>query len=163
MGVDLNENFYIATILLLKRCSNYFRAKNRIDFRLEEVLFFLFQVFDHTGTRLDVFTGLQFRPRPLVSPGPQLVLRLYGGGGAAIGFRATYSLLDASEALAEVQRDCGGLVEDLGGAITMMDMNQGHYDCVWIVKALSVYYKTHLYLKVADFAKMGRLLYYSRL
>lgn len=104
--------------------------------------------------------GTQFRPRPVVTPGPGLIVRFYAGGGSSQGYKALYSFHDVLENYTLPYTSCGGLVEDIGGAITMMDMvendNNVQYDCVWIVKSLTVYYKSHLFLEVADFTKMGK-------
>lgn len=58
--------------------------------------------------------------------------------------------------------DCGGYVENLGGAITMMNMVQRggsikSYDCIWLIRPPTNFYhlKTHIYLKVATFLDMG--------
>lgn len=60
--------------------------------------------------------------------------------------------------------DCGGHVENLGGAITMMNMVEPgksvkKYDCIWVIKPLTNYFhlKTHIYLKVVTFSNMGKL------
>lgn len=58
--------------------------------------------------------------------------------------------------------DCGGIVDNPGGAITMMHMAQEgflkHYDCIWIIKPPRNYFhlKTHLYLKITQFAEFGK-------
>lgn len=90
------------------------------------------------------------------------MVRFYAGGGSAQGYKALYSFHDISENISLPFTNCGGLVEDIGGAITMMDMVQNQentieYDCVWIVKSLTVYYKSHLFLEVADLTKMGKM------
>lgn len=53
--------------------------------------------------------------------------------------------------------DCGGLVENTGGAITMMNMPEQYYDCVWIVQPLhKLYYlKTHLYVRISSIRGLG--------
>lgn len=58
--------------------------------------------------------------------------------------------------------DCGGFVENLGGAITMMNMVERggsikSYDCIWLIRPPNNFYhlKTHIYLKVATFLDMG--------
>jgi len=59
--------------------------------------------------------------------------------------------------------DCGGIVDNPGGAITMMHMAQEgflkHYDCIWIIKPPRNYFhlKTHLYLKITQFSEFGTL------
>ena len=57
--------------------------------------------------------------------------------------------------------DCGGNVENMGGAITMMNMVETGaktYDCVWLIRPPKNYLhlRTHLYLKVATFRDMGK-------
>lgn len=56
--------------------------------------------------------------------------------------------------------DCGGFVENIGGAITMMRMLSENtstvtktYDCVWVIKPPNSYLhlKTHLSLRVDSF------------
>lgn len=61
--------------------------------------------------------------------------------------------------------DCGGYVENLGGAITMMNMVERGgpvklYDCIWLIRPPSNYYhlKTDIYLKVSTFLDMGKFL-----
>lgn len=57
--------------------------------------------------------------------------------------------------------DCGGYVEGLGGAITMMNMTEGteetqFYDCIWIIRPSNKYFhmKTHESLELAIFSHM---------
>lgn len=52
-------------------------------------------------------------------------------------------------------------MDDLGSAVTMMDMTQDTavYDCVWIVrpsKLNNLHFRTHIYLKIVDFSGMGK-------
>lgn len=58
--------------------------------------------------------------------------------------------------------DCGGIVESLGGAITMMKMIDNatevrYYDCIWIIKPPNSYMlmKTHISLRVDSFHGMA--------
>lgn len=56
--------------------------------------------------------------------------------------------------------DCGGMVEDLGGAITMMNMaapgTTRNFDCIWLLRPSSSYtFETHISVRVAQFEEMG--------
>lgn len=58
--------------------------------------------------------------------------------------------------------DCGGEVENTGGAITMMNMVRGpkfkYYDCVWLIKPISNYVSQEflLYMAIITFSNMGK-------
>lgn len=59
--------------------------------------------------------------------------------------------------------DCGGHVETLGGAITMMHMVSNEteskvYDCYWLIRPPSSYFrmKTHMSLRVAIFENLAQ-------
>lgn len=118
------------------------------------------QFYDWNGQRLDVSSGARFRPPIIVSSGPSLLIRFYANGGTGLGYKATIGHL-YDKAIQPIT-DCGGYVENLGGAITMMDM-AGHgtktFDCIWLIRPPKVYLhmKTHMYLKVVTFADMGKL------
>lgn len=73
-----------------------------------------------------------------MSSGPSLLIRFYANGGTGLGYKAFYSFVVGHAFDKSVQpiTDCGGYVENLGGAITMMDMvGEGvkTYDCVWLI------------------------------
>lgn len=123
------------------------------DFRLATRS--IIEFFDWNGVRLDVMTGAHFRPPPIISSGPSLVVRFYANGGTSPGYAAEYERYSTDNNDTEPFTDCGGTVDNIGGAITMMDMVQGRYDCVWIVAPSEIYFKTHVYLKIAEFTKMG--------
>ncbi|CAG2062083.1 unnamed protein product, partial [Timema podura] len=110
----------------------------------------IMEFYDWNGQRLEVSSGSQFRPPVILSTGPSLLVHFYANGGSGNGYKAIYSFIS----------DCGGFVENLGGAITMMNMvDRGTkaYDCVWLIRPPQNYLhlKTHLYLKIATFADMG--------
>ncbi|XP_046403338.1 uncharacterized protein LOC124168961 [Ischnura elegans] len=121
------------------------------------------EFYDWNGTRLEVSSGAQFRPPVVLSSGPSLLVRFYANGGTGLGYKATYSFLTGQIAdnILKPFTDCGGFVEDIGGAITMMEMvppgSMRAYDCVWIVRPpkFRAHLKTHLYLRVAQFQDMG--------
>ena len=62
------------------------------------------------------------------------------------------------------QTNCGGLVDTIGGVITMMNMSgrefndssSALYDCIWIIKPPEAYLqiKSHISIKVENFEKM---------
>lgn len=122
------------------------------------------QFYDWNGQRLDVSSGARFRPPVIVSSGPSLLIRFYANGGTGLGYKAFYSFVIGHTYNKSVQpiTDCGGYVENLGGTITMMNMvGRGVkiYDCVWLIRPPKnfLHMKTHMYLKVVDFANMGTL------
>ncbi|XP_012258895.2 uncharacterized protein LOC105687662 isoform X2 [Athalia rosae] len=130
------------------------------DFQLATVS--IVEFYDWNGQRLDVSSGARFRPPVIVSSGPSLLIRFYANGGTGLGYKAFYSFVIGHLYDKSVQpiTDCGGYVENLGGAITMMDMvGQGAktYDCVWLIRPPKnfLHMKTHLYLKVVTFADMA--------
>ncbi|XP_031835630.2 CUB and LDLa domain isoform X2 [Nomia melanderi] len=130
------------------------------DFQLATVS--IMEFYDWNGQRLDVSSGARFRPPVIVSSGPSLLIRFYANGGTGLGYKAFYSFVIGHAFDKSVQpiTDCGGYVENLGGAITMMDMvGEGvkTYDCVWLIRPPKnfLHAKTHMYLKVVAFADMA--------
>ncbi|XP_032688264.1 uncharacterized protein LOC116852233 isoform X2 [Odontomachus brunneus] len=130
------------------------------DFQLATVS--IMEFYDWNGQRLDVTSGARFRPPVIVSSGPSLLIRFYANGGTGLGYKAFYSFVIGHAFDKSVQpiTDCGGYVENLGGAITMMNMvGQGvkTYDCVWLIRPPKnfLHMKTHMYLKVVGFADMA--------
>lgn len=138
--------------------------KKCFEFFFNNTLILFFQFFDTDGQRLDVSSGNRFRPPVIVSSGSSLLIRFYANGGSGLGFKAFYSFIilrDQNNRPINPITDCGGYVENLGGAITMVDMvssdtNQT-YDCVWLIKPPKTYLKlkTHIYLKIITFDEMG--------
>ncbi|KZC05443.1 Neuropilin and tolloid-like protein 1, partial [Dufourea novaeangliae] len=130
------------------------------DFQLATVS--IMEFYDWNGQRLDVSSGARFRPPVIMSSGPSLLIRFYANGGTGLGYKAFYSFVVGHAYDKSVQpiTDCGGYVENLGGAITMMDMvGEGvkTYDCVWLIRPPKnfLHMKTHMYLKVVTFADMA--------
>ncbi|XP_046816816.1 uncharacterized protein LOC124423292 isoform X1 [Vespa crabro] len=130
------------------------------DFQLAAVS--IMEFYDWNGQRLDVSSGARFRPPVIVSSGPSLLIRFYANGGTGLGYKAFYSFVIGHLYDKSIHpiTDCGGYVENLGGAITMMDMvGQGvkTYDCVWLIRPPKnfLHMKTHMYLKVVTFADMA--------
>lgn len=108
-------------------------------------------------------SGARFRPPIIVSSGPSMLVRFYANGGTGLGYKAFYSFVHLHDKQTHPMTDCGGYVENLGGAITMMDMvGEGvkAYDCVWLIRPPKnfLHMKTHMYLKVVNFADMGKIL-----
>jgi hypothetical protein len=97
------------------------------------------------------------------------MMRFYSNGASDVGFKAKLSYLSEEGAKSpdvKVRTGCGGLVESVGGAITMMDMvdssvNESSpellYDCIWIIRPPQAYrdMKSHISLKVETFDKMA--------
>lgn len=107
-------------------------------------------------------SGARFRPPVIVNSGPSLLIRFYANGGTGFGYKAFYSFVMGNLHDKSIQpiTDCGGYVENLGGAITMMDIvSEGikTYDCVWLIRPPKnfLHMKTHMFLKVITFANMG--------
>lgn len=96
-------------------------------------------------------------------------MRFYANGGSDAGYRAKVSFLSleqSKDSELKAQIGCGGLVESVGGAITMMNMvaknvndtdTEVVFDCIWIVRPAQGYMhmKTHISLKVETFDKMA--------
>lgn len=121
---------------------------------------------DTSGERFYV-TGKTFRPPLLVSSGASVTIRFNANGGTDLGYKAKVlflSALDISE-YSTAKTNCGGLVDTIGGVITMMNMsgkdfNESSsvlYDCIWIVKPPEAYLqiKSHVSIKVENFEKMA--------
>ncbi|XP_012282727.1 uncharacterized protein LOC105700960 isoform X2 [Orussus abietinus] len=130
------------------------------DFQLATVS--IMEFYDWNGQRLDVSSGARFRPPVIVSSGPSLLIRFYANGGTGLGYKAFYSYVVGHLYDKSIQpiTDCGGYVENLGGAITMMDIvDHGvkTYDCVWLIRPPKnfLHMKTHMYIKVVAFAEMA--------
>ncbi|KAL1452260.1 hypothetical protein WDU94_006549 [Cyamophila willieti] len=117
------------------------------------------EMLDQHKQLLDISTGAMFRPNILLTRGPLLIVRFMANGGTGIGFKADYTFLpnNYDEKQLNPYTDCGGLVENTGGAITMMNMPEQYYDCVWIVQPLhKMYYlKTHLYVRISNARGLG--------
>ncbi|XP_077504050.1 CUB and LDLa domain isoform X2 [Amblyomma americanum] len=115
------------------------------------------------GSRVDVYNGNTFRPPIVASAGPTLVVRFRANDEYPdLGFRAKYTFVNYPEKywFNKPSTDCGGVVEDLGGAITMMNMaNPGYtrnFDCIWLLRPSTSYtYETHISVRVAQFEEMG--------
>lgn len=79
-----------------------------------------------------------------------------------MGFNAVVTFIPQNVSTDPVWRpdtDCGGHVDRMGGAITMMKMTTNSseirfFDCIWIINPSSKYYhlKTHQSLQVASFS-----------
>lgn len=123
------------------------------------------EFYDWNGQRLNAITGVSFRPPVVQSTGPSMIIRFYANGGSGLGYRAKVSFLTVDSSLNPSMlpdTNCGGMVENIGGAITMMKMvpsgNETRiFDCVWLLKPPNTYahLKTHLSLKIDTFELMG--------
>ena len=121
---------------------------------------------DTSGERFYV-TGKNFRPPLLVSSGASVTIRFNANGGSDMGYKAKVwfiSALDLTD-MAVAQTNCGGLVDTIGGVITMMNMSgkefnessSALYDCIWIIKPPEAYLqiKSHISIKVENFEEMA--------
>ncbi|PSN51877.1 hypothetical protein C0J52_11582, partial [Blattella germanica] len=122
----------------------------------------IMEFYDWNGHRLDVSSGALFRPPVILTTGPSMLVRFYANGGSGLGFKAIYSFIteNIQDSAVIPITDCGGNVENMGGAITMMNMVETGaktYDCVWLIRPPKNYLhlRTHLYLKVATFRDMA--------
>lgn len=86
-----------------------------------------FQIYDGSGLLLGKYNGATFRPPVIMSNGPSMVIRFSANAGSGLGYRAKVRYLTVQQAneTASVFTNCGGFVESLGGAITMMKMVGG--------------------------------------
>ncbi|XP_045137658.1 uncharacterized protein LOC123519965 [Portunus trituberculatus] len=129
---------------------------NFLDFLLSPWSFV--EVEDTNKTRVGVFSGALFRPPILVSSGPHLTVRFNGNGETARGFNLQYSFVSAGSPESKpAVTDCGGIVTNFGGTITMMNMARGErnftvYDCVWIFQPPRNYaFKSHMSIRLVQF------------
>lgn len=97
------------------------------------------------------------------------MIRFFANGGSDVGYRAKVSFLTIEQSKdpeLKARVGCGGLVESVGGAITMMNMvgsnindtsPEAIFDCIWIIRPPQGYMhlKTHISLKVETFDKMA--------
>lgn len=122
------------------------------------------EIYDYDGERMHVYSGIIFRPPILISNGPSLMIRFYANGGTGPGYKAKATFLFEEEIkyLTIPVTDCGGVVETLGGAITMMKMLNNEigtrlYDCIWLIKPPNSFHhlKTHVSLRIEKFEKMS--------
>uniref|UniRef100_A0A1Q3FZT1 CUB domain-containing protein n=1 Tax=Culex tarsalis TaxID=7177 RepID=A0A1Q3FZT1_CULTA len=123
------------------------------------------EFYDWNGQRLYAISGGSFRPPVVQSSGPSMIIRFYANGGSGLGYRAKVSFLtieSAANPMMLPDSNCGGVVENIGGAITMMNLVAGDnetriFDCIWLLKPPNTYahLKTHLSLKIDTFEKMG--------
>ncbi|XP_058836488.1 uncharacterized protein LOC131693035 isoform X2 [Topomyia yanbarensis] len=123
------------------------------------------EFYDWNGQRLGAVSGVSFRPPVVQSTGPSMIVRFFANGGSGLGYRAKVSFLteeSASEPSVLPDTNCGGMVENIGGAITMMNMvpsdnDSKIFDCIWLVKPPNTYahLKTHLSLKINTLEKIG--------
>lgn len=123
------------------------------------------EFYDWNGQRLHASSGTNFRPPVVQSSGPSMIIRFYANGGSGLGYRAKVSFLTLESATNPTMlpdTNCGGVVENIGGGITMMNMVPDEnstriFDCIWLMKPPNTYahLKTHISLKIDTFEKMA--------
>ncbi|KAG5678029.1 hypothetical protein PVAND_007736 [Polypedilum vanderplanki] len=126
---------------------------------------------DSNGERLYV-SGNIFRPPFLSSSGPIITVRFSANGGSDLGYKAKIQFITANDndeddennTDVRINTNCGGIVDSVGGVITMMNMlgkNSNdttpiYMDCIWIIKPPPTYeMMTHLSIKVEKFESMA--------
>ncbi|XP_022665365.1 uncharacterized protein LOC111252136 isoform X2 [Varroa destructor] len=122
------------------------------------------EVLNTNGSRIDVYNGNTFRPPIIVSAGQNLTVKFRANDEYAnAGFRAKYTFVNYPDKywFNKPNTDCGGIVDDTGGAITMMNMvaqtgTSRAYDCVWLVKSSARETpESQISIRVAQFEEMG--------
>lgn len=97
------------------------------------------------------------------------MIRFCANSGSDVGYKAKASFLTIEQSKSfelKARIGCGGLVESVGGAITMMKMvtpnvndtdTEALFDCIWLIRPAQGYMhqKTHISLKVETFEKMA--------
>lgn len=116
-----------------------------------------------------MYSGDVFRPPVILEPGPSLLVRFYANGAAdALRYRAEVDFLRPNrlgiddDGIVQPVTECGGNVDTLGGAITMMNMvandsRSVRYDCVWVIRPSRRYLNTkpNLSFRVSVFDGFG--------
>ncbi|KAG8179595.1 hypothetical protein JTE90_001836 [Oedothorax gibbosus] len=131
------------------------------DFQLS--LWSYVEIFDSNGSRVDVYNGNTFRPPALISTGPKLTVKFQANDEyPSTGFQAKYTFVSYPEKywINRPSTDCGGFVDDYGGAITMMNMvpsnNLRAFDCIWLIRPRNSHVPdTQVSIRVAQFEEMG--------
>lgn len=125
------------------------------------------------GHLIHMYSGDVFRPPVILEPGPSLLVRFYANGAAdALRYRAEVEFLrsiqmvsttDDDDGIVQPVTECGGNVDTLGGAITMMNMvandsQSVRYDCVWLIRPSRRYLNTkpNLSFRISVFDGFGK-------
>lgn len=131
------------------------------DFQLS--LWSYIEIFDSNGTRIDVYNGNTFRPPATISSGPRMIVKFQANDEyPSSGFKAQFTFVSYHEKywMNRPSTDCGGFVEDYGGAITMMNMVPNNvlraFDCIWLIRPRNAHIpETQISIRVAQFEEMG--------
>lgn len=139
-----------------------------VDYQIASASTFEFYDEAERGMRASVYTGALFRPPIIYSRGSYLKIQFYANGGTGIGYKALVDFINVenvNDPQINPATDCGGFVQTLGGAITMMNMIEDNgegevmrnYDCIWVIKPPNTYLhlKTHLAIRVESFENMS--------
>lgn len=152
---------YSAEFILQNIDSSGFVQLIFTDFQLS--LWSYVEIFDSNGTRIDVYNGNTFRPPAIISSGPTLTVKFQANDEyPSTGFQAKYTFVSYPEKywINRPSTDCGGFVEDYGGAITMMNMVPSNtlraFDCIWLIRPRNSHVPdTQVSIRVAQFEEMG--------
>ncbi|XP_026807139.1 uncharacterized protein LOC113549855 [Rhopalosiphum maidis] len=126
-----------------------------VDFQISEES--IVEFYDSNRKRLGVIGGITFRPPVIISSGPVLYIKFFANAGSSIGYKAQYSYVrgDVKSSILKPNTNCGGFVENKGGAITMMQMVEEFepnvlFDCIWLFRISHKHnFKSqNLYMKV---------------
>ncbi|KAL4143763.1 hypothetical protein QTP88_006049 [Uroleucon formosanum] len=127
-----------------------------VDFQISEES--IVEFYDSNRKRLGIIGGITFRPPVIISSGPVLYIKFFANAGSSIGYKAQYSFVRGNfkSSVLKPNTNCGGFVENKGGAITMMQMVEEfepdvQFDCIWLFRISHKYYNLksqHLYMKV---------------
>ncbi|XP_046441188.1 uncharacterized protein LOC124192074 isoform X2 [Daphnia pulex] len=122
------------------------------------------EISDSNEVRQYALGSSLFRPPVVLIQSYRMAIRFFANGGRASGYRASYRFINESADLIEIPiTDCGGLVDDFGGVITMYNMSSPNaarlYDCIWLIKPLPTYQqntKSHLFVRVEQLSSLER-------
>ncbi|XP_067144982.1 uncharacterized protein, partial [Centruroides vittatus] len=152
---------YAAEFVLTNRQSDGFVQLLFVDFRLSSRS--RLELYDTNGTRIDLYDGNVFRPPAVSSSGPTLGVKFRcDEERPSSGFKAEYTFVNYPDRYWSDKpvTDCGGPVDDFGGALTLANAAEGTsrrpFDCVWLIRPPSGHRgHTRLAVRLAQFRDLG--------
>ncbi|XP_023236537.1 uncharacterized protein LOC111635717 isoform X2 [Centruroides sculpturatus] len=152
---------YAAEFVLTNRQPDGFVQLLFVDFRLSSRS--RLELYDTNGTRIDLYDGNVFRPPAVSSSGPTLGVKFRcDEERPSSGFKAEYSFVNYPDRYwsGKPVTDCGGPVDDFGGALTLANAAEGTsrrpFDCVWLIRPPSGHRgHTRLAVRLAQFRDLG--------